>query len=110
MSTNIEIGRYSVCINGSGGLKERARIILYDTDLQTIGTIIFLKDPDEAKSKDDNQTSTGFISVFQFEDQFLNTIDVLRNEKPVYLGYSPNWKTGYITTGQEPVGEGEMLG
>ena len=110
MSSNIEIGRYSVCINGSGGLKERARVIFYDTDLQTIGTIIFLKDPDEAKSKEDNQASNGFITVYHSEDQLSNIIDVLRNEKPVYLGYSPNWKTGYITTGQEPVGEGEMLG
>jgi len=110
MSANIEIGQYSVCINGSGGLKERARIILYDTNLQTTGTIIFLKDPDEAKSKDDSQTSSGFISIYQSLDQLTNILDVLRNEKPVYLGYSANWKTVYLTTGQEPVREGEMLG
>ena len=108
MSANIEIGQYSVCINGSGGLKERARIILYDTNHQTIGSIIFLKDSEEAKNKDDNQTSSGFISIYHSEDQLSNMIDLLRNEKPVYLGFSANWKTGYISTSEEPVGEGEM--
>ena len=110
MSANVEIGRYSVCVNGSGGLRERARIILYDVNLETIGTIIFLKDPDEAKGKEDTQTATGFISIYHSQDLLLSVMDLLRNEKPVYLGYSEKWKTGYITTGQEPVGEGELLG
>ena len=35
-------------------------------------------------------------------------LDILRNEKPIYYSYYENSKLGYIRTGKEPVGEGEM--
>tara|TARA_R110000772_G_scaffold15252_3_gene44431 strand:- start:284 stop:646 length:363 start_codon:yes stop_codon:yes gene_type:complete len=35
-----------------------------------------------------------------------NTIDLLRNEKPIYFSFSDKSKVGYIRTGKEPVGEG----
>lgn len=36
-----------------------------------------------------------------------SVLDVLRNEKPVYIYYSQ--KRGFLTTAKEPVGEGEKV-
>lgn len=36
-----------------------------------------------------------------------SVLDVLRNEKPVYIYYSQN--RGFLTTAKEPVGEGEKV-
>ena len=38
---------------------------------------------------------------------YLPTVDVLRNEKPVYFEYSVELNQGFLRTGLEPVGEGE---
>jgi len=35
-------------------------------------------------------------------------IDILRNEKPIYFSYYEISKLGFIRTGKEPVGEGEI--
>ncbi len=35
-------------------------------------------------------------------------LDILRNEKPIYFSYSDTSKLGFIRTGKEPVGEGEI--
>ncbi len=37
---------------------------------------------------------------------YVNVIDLLRNEKPIYFSYSNTSKLGYIRTGKEPIGEG----
>lgn len=37
---------------------------------------------------------------------FAKVIDILRNEKPIYFGFNDSSKVGYITTQEEPVGEG----
>ena len=102
-----EIGKYSVSVYGAGGIPEGARIWLNGTDGSTIGTIILYKDPAALQNKDDHQTSSGFVAIHQSADQLPKFLDVLRNEKPVFLGFASSWKTGYITTGQEPVGEEE---
>ena len=35
-------------------------------------------------------------------------LDILRNEKPIYFSFSETSKLGYLRTGKEPVGEGEI--
>ena len=35
-------------------------------------------------------------------------LDILRNEKPIYFSYSETSKLGFLRTGKEPVGEGEI--
>jgi hypothetical protein len=37
-----------------------------------------------------------------------NVLDILRNEKPIYFSYYETSKLGFIRTGKEPVGEGEI--
>ncbi len=38
---------------------------------------------------------------------YYHTMDILRNEKPVYFEYSRELNQGFLRTGLEPVGEGE---
>ncbi|MEM7482772.1 MAG: hypothetical protein AAF481_16480 [Acidobacteriota bacterium] len=40
-------------------------------------------------------------------DQLANSIDILRNEKPIKFFYRDDTHAGYITTAAEPVGEEE---
>lgn len=37
-----------------------------------------------------------------------HVLDLLRNEKPIFFSYSNVSKLGFIRTGKEPVGEGEI--
>ncbi len=53
--------------------------------------------------------SGGQVNLYYHLDDFKNTIDLLRNEKPMYLLYSGSgggFENGIKTTA-EPVGEGE---
>mgnify|MGYP001812389881 FL=1 len=38
---------------------------------------------------------------------YRHTMDILRNEKPVFFEYSKELNQGFLRTGLEPVGEGE---
>ena len=53
--------------------------------------------------------SGGQVNLYYHLDDFQNTLDLLRNEKPMYLLYSGSgggFENGIKTTA-EPVGEGE---
>jgi hypothetical protein len=39
---------------------------------------------------------------------YYNIIDTLRNEKPIYFRFAKDLNQGFIRTGKEPVGEGEL--
>lgn len=39
---------------------------------------------------------------------FPNIIDMLRNEKPIYFHWTRELNQGFLRTGKEPVGEGEL--
>lgn len=55
----------------------------------------------------DHKTAQGHIVLsFYFEAMF-SVVDILRNEKPIYLYWQESIQNGYLGTGQEPVGEGE---
>ncbi len=72
-----------------------------------IGQLIF--EPDGTKLPADNMQNNQVNLYYHLED-FDNTIDLLRNEAPMYLLYSGTG-TGNengIKTTAEPVGEGEL--
>ena len=57
----------------------------------------------EARKLDDNR----FILYYRHSDM-PNIVDMLRNEKPIYLIYVPEGTNNTrLSTGSEPVGEGE---
>ncbi len=45
--------------------------------------------------------------VYQPKDSYAAFIDILRNEKPLFFFFSDIDHSAYITTSDEPVGEGE---
>lgn len=54
----------------------------------------------------ENRYKGGRVGLVYPWSHFDEVIDVLRNEKPLYFGFIGSTKVGYISTQQEPVGEG----
>lgn len=68
----------------------------------------------EGTSAPDATFSGGVIYYHAPGSQYAPVIDMLRNEKPVYIAWTPhadstepNDGDAYLFTGQEPIGEGE---
>ena len=55
--------------------------------------------------KNDSQSDGGIISMHLPSAMFRNVLDVLRNEKPVYIYFAQG--KGFLTTSMEPIGEAE---
>lgn len=67
-----------------------------------------------ALSAPDATIQNGYINFHAPAEQYAPVIDLLRNEKPVYIAWEPrsddteaNDGDAYFLTEQEPVGEGE---
>lgn len=54
----------------------------------------------------ENRNAGGRVGLTYHWSHFGSVIDVLRNEKPIYFGFIDSTKVGYISTQEEPVGEG----
>ena len=102
MST--EIKNYHVLFYGSpeGYQTNRAQIALYGPDGKTAAFVRF-NDPDMAFEND--AQSGGIIRMHLPSAMFWNVLDVLRNEKPVFIYFAQG--RGFLSTSKEPVGEGE---
>jgi hypothetical protein len=107
-----EIKKYDVAYYGGGknatGYPYRAIIGLRRDDGSLIGGAYFHRDPATMPSTD-QQTSTGYVWCHYSSDSFSQVLDLLRNEKPVFVRYvAGGWQIASITTASEPVGEGEQ--
>ena len=102
-----EIKSYRIFLD-SGSQKHRSftTINLFDTDDAVIGSIQFYEEKFEEFEPQDLDHIYIQYPIFKFS--FI--VDILRNEKPLFLGYWENkyGKYGRICTGKEPVGEGEI--
>ena len=98
------IGNYSVLFYGSpsGYQTNRAQIQLKDTAGKVRAWIRF-NDPGQF-FENDYETS-GIIRMHLPSTMFENVIDVLRNEKPVYIYFTAG--RAFLGTSAEPIGEGE---
>lgn len=99
-----EIRNYRVYFYGGpdGYLTNRAQIELFGTDGKIAGYVRF-NDPG---MQFENDTETGgAIRMHLPSSMFQSILDVLRNEKPVFIYYAQN--RGFLTTSKEPAGEGE---
>ena len=99
-----EIKSYHIIFYGSpeGYQTNRAQIALYDKDRKTVAYVRF-NDPDMHFEND--YESNGRIRMHLPSTMFCNVLDVLRNEKPIYIYFAQN--RGFLTTSLEPVGEDE---
>ena len=107
-----EIKKYDVQYHAGGktasGYQYRAIIGLRRNDGSLIGGAYFHRDPSTMPNTD-NQTSTGYVWCHYAWQDFPQVLDLLRNEKPVYVRYvAGGWEIGAVTTSMEPVGEGEQ--
>ncbi len=102
-----EIKSYRIFLD-EGSQKNRSftTINLFDTADDLIGVINFFEEELEVNGPKD------FDHVYlQYPiSKFPYIVDVLRNEKPIFVGFWENkyGKYGRICTGKEPVGEGEI--
>ena len=56
----------------------------------------------------DIQKPTGLISCHYWGADYPQVIDLLRNEKPVYIEFDERTNVANVRTSLEPVGEGEL--
>jgi hypothetical protein len=99
-----EITDYHILFYGSpeGYQTNRAQISLYGADGKTTAFVRF-NDPGMAFEND--AESGGIIRMHLPSTMFENVLDVLRNEKPVYIYFAQG--RGFLSTSKEPVGEAE---
>lgn len=106
-----EIKKYDVAYYGGGkkanGYPYRAIIGLRRDDFSLIGAAYFHRQPDTMPDTD-SQSPGGYIYCHYLAEDFPRILDLLRNEKPVYLRYTTGWNLADIRTSMEPVGEGEL--
>ena len=112
MAYQEEIKKYDVAYYAGGknttGYQYRAIIGLRRDDGSLIGGAYFHRDPATMPNTDE-QTSSGYVWCHYSWEDFPRVLDLLRNEKPVYVRYvAGGWRIASITTSLEPVGEGEQ--
>jgi len=99
-----EVKKYHILFYGGpdGYQTNRAQIALYDSKSKPIAYVRF---NDPGMTFENDYQSGGIIRMHLPSAMFHNVLDVLRNEKPVYIYFAQN--RGFLSTSKEPVGEGE---
>ena len=100
----VNVTGYHVLFYGSplGYQTNRAQIALYNASDKTVA---YLRFNDPGMFFESDSESGGIIRMHLPSAMFENVLDVLRNEKPVYIYFAQN--RGFLSTSKEPVGEGE---
>jgi hypothetical protein len=102
----VQISAYSVMYSAN---TYQPRIGLSDAAGNAVGQLVFY--PDTEKLPDDRLVSGGIPDLFYHLKDFKNVLDLLRNEKPMWLYYNASMivtaENGIATEVAEPVGEGE---
>ena len=106
-----EIKKYDVMYFAGGknlvGYQYRAIIGLRRDDGSLIGAAYFHRDATTLPDSDE-KASSGYLWCHYLADDYPRVLDLLRNEKPVYVRHvAGGWNQAAITTSSEPVGEGE---
>jgi len=96
-----EVKKYHILVYGGpdGYQTNRAQIYLSDGQGKPLAYLRF-NDPGMAFEND--YESNGIIRMHLPSTMFENVIDVLRNEKPIYIYFAQN--RGFLSTSKEPVG------
>ena len=99
-----EVKKYHILFYGSpqGYQTNRAQIALYNDKDKTVA---FIRFNDPGMFFENDYQRDGIIRMHLPSAMFQNVLDVLRNEKPVYIYFAQN--RGFLSTSKEPVGEGE---
>jgi hypothetical protein len=108
----VEIKKYDVAYFAGGrnaaGYPYRAIIGLRDDDNKLIGAAYFHLNAATLPGGD-TQNASGYVSCHYLATDYPQVLDILRNEKPVYVEFVARaGNMGNIRTSAEPVGEGEQ--
>ena len=101
-----EIKNYAVRFHGGpkgSGDGIRAQIHLFNEKNKMVGALDFYESG-IALPMDSQQP---IIRMSLPANQIYAVVDLLRNEKPLFLEWQEGLKNAYLGTSQEPVGEGE---
>ena len=95
---------YSVLVYGSpsGYQTNRAQIQLSDVNGKSLAWIRF---NDPGMFFENDYESGGIIRMHLPSTMFQNVLDILRNEKPIYIYFAQN--RAFLGTSKEPIGEEE---
>ena len=107
-----EIKKYDVALYAGGknvsGYPYKAIIGLRDEADALIGAAYFHHSTSTMPNTD-TQKSSGYISCHYGAEDYPHIIDLLRNEKPVFVEFEVrSGNVANIRTSAEPVGEGEL--
>ena len=107
-----EIKNYDVAYYAGGrnisGHPYRAIIGLRDENNQLVGAAYF-HHSSETMPNADTFKATGYISCHYLAEHYAHVLDLLRNEKPVFVEFEAHaGNVANIRTSSEPVGEGEI--
>jgi hypothetical protein len=90
---------------GFAGRNQPVRVYLHDDSNKYRGYIDFIKDYDGPNNF--ILHPNGIINAFMSFDKLHPTLDILRNEKPVYFSVNEQYNWAAFKTGVEPTGEEE---
>jgi hypothetical protein len=99
-----EIDSYQIAVFAQTGTP--AKINLYSG--RSVFAVAFLRPEGEALPKAHADAQEGYVRLYYHRQALPDLVDLLRNEKPVYLHFwdGPGDNT-HLASGREPVGEGE---
>ena len=97
--------QYKVFLYGGSGASMSKAVI--NLSLPSGKAIIRFKDGRLKKNSSSKTGKKTTYEVYVSADRYPHFIDLLRNEKPLYFFYDLSENISYITTSDEPVGEGE---
>ncbi len=97
--------KYKVFLYGGGSAGISTSVI--NLELPSGKAVIRFKDGRLKKNKATTIGKKTLYEIYIRTDRYPHFIDLLRNEKPLYFFYDLDQHISYITTSDEPVGEGE---
>jgi hypothetical protein len=100
-----EIKKYRAAIFPQEGTP--AKISLWNGTGQQFA-VLFLRPDGESLPDAYEDVDQGYVRAYFHRSAYLELIDLLRNEEPVYFHFwTGAGNNTHLATGQEPVGEGE---
>ena len=111
MATVIEIKKYDISYYAGGknvrGYPYRAIIGLRD-ETDTFVAAAYFHHSEATMPASDTLKAPGLVSCHYHAADYPQVLDILRNEKPVYVEFDERTNVANIRTSAEPVGEGEL--
>ena len=101
-----EVKKYAATLFSGTNLRFNQRIFLYRADGNFAAEVYFYEEG-VTMPPPSGPAASGSITLTYRSNRFDSVMDILRNEKPVYVYYDEGGGNGGIATHVEPVGEGE---